>query len=403
MWIGNRTGDRIEYRIFDALDGVKLIPINGGTFEINQTFEMGMGVDNCRVQVMRNSPWTVLSDDSPFPNTNGVVIVKRDGNYKTVNFSVVYAQWTGNSKQKLTSTNSEAVAKGVAVGQSLVNALATGLAAIGPEGAIPAALVLGVGSLILMAIGAQADAPPPPPNLDQITNAVRNVVADEFASNNAAECAVSFYTAANWYIGTGRSAHAQLLGKGGQAGTGDLSAHDEADFLRNLEEYVGPESTFQGNLAFIKNHPESGQYILPAFITGLATDLHLRRLHTLIRRLDGARITDEDLSDYSEQAKEAISALDKSKKSLEGFVRGKISSANLQGTPEGGGLTPIITKVYTGQNDLSFVDDAIKKLRSVESGVDSDVSSLKQGQPAKHFWKEEWSSHKRSPRHPAAA
>src|SRR5271156_2796342 len=270
MRIVNRTGYRVAYRIYDALDPFKIVPINGGTIDNNNSFEMGFGVDNTTIRVMSSfaGAATVLAGGGPFPNVHGVAIVKRNGNYQFVDFSAVYAQWTNGSQAKYSSSNSAALATGVAVGQALIDALATGLEAAGPAGDIAAALLLGVGSLILISIGGQQNPPEPPPNLDQITTAVRNVVADEFASNNAAQSAVSFQMAANWYIQAGRSAHAQLLGKGAQAGTGDISAHDEADFLRNLEEYVGPESTFQGNLAFIKNNPESGKYILPAFDHG---------------------------------------------------------------------------------------------------------------------------------------
>lgn len=404
MQIMNRSGDTVTLKVFDNLDGVRLTPIWGGQIENNSSYEAPFGVDNTAIRIVSDFtafPKT-LAECGPFPNVHKVVIVKRNGNYQMVDAIAVYDQWTTGSDAKYSSSNSNALATGLAVGEALLDALATGLEATGPAGDIAAALVLGVGSLILTAIGGQQNPPAPPPSLDQITTAVQNVVADELASNNADQSATYFQMAANWYILSGRSVYAQLLGKG-EPGSGDLSAHDEADFLRDLEEYVDPESPFQTNLEFIKDNPESGKYILPSLITGIVTDLHLRWLHIMIRKLDGARITKQDLNDYLELAKEDAISLKHTGNTFSAFVQGKITSANLQGTPEGGGLVPIITKIYTGHTDLSFVQRADTQLHKVIGSITADIHSVNQSKPTKHVWKEEWSRHRRSTRHPNPA
>jgi hypothetical protein len=97
-------------------------------------------------------------------------------------------------------------------------------------------------------------------------------------------------------------AHSDVRGHGAQAPVGDFSDHDEKDFRADLEEYRRDGGDFQVKLDRIVRNPDQGKYILPSLLVGVATSLHIRRLHEHVRHLDGAILTDDDLDKFKSKA-----------------------------------------------------------------------------------------------------
>jgi hypothetical protein len=123
----------------------------------------------------------------PLPKDHQIVIVDRDGKLGYVDWSNVYAKWNG--QETTLAADSSKVADSIAVAQSLINALGTGIAATGPVGALPAGAVLGVGSLILQELGKNVPKPPPPPDLEAIGDAVETIVKDQLDAAEAVKAA----------------------------------------------------------------------------------------------------------------------------------------------------------------------------------------------------------------------
>jgi hypothetical protein len=115
----------------------------------------------------------------PYKNDDAVLIFWVEDRLDYVHWTSVQHKWQGqaDAKKPYSQKIDNCIATLQGMLQTLVNALGTGLAAAGPEFAMPAGAVLGVGGLLLMAFGAnQPKEPDPPPNLNEIVEAVREVL-----------------------------------------------------------------------------------------------------------------------------------------------------------------------------------------------------------------------------------
>ena len=129
-----------------------------------------------------------------------------------------------------------------------------------------------------------------------------SVVKDELDARDAGEAASIFLSIAGWLEDQATVAHSDVRGPGAQPPLGDFSDHDERDFRADLEEYRRDGSDFQVRLDRVVRNPSQAKYILPALLVGVATSLHIRRLHEHLRHLDDTILTDEDLSKYKSKA-----------------------------------------------------------------------------------------------------
>jgi len=246
-----------------------------------------------------------------------------------------------------------------------------------------------------MAIGGQTNEPPEPPSVEEITDAFREILKEELAAHDAATYADVFQSAANWLVDWGRTAHSQLLAKGTEPSIGDLNDHDEVDFRAQLEGYCNPHSSFSEKLHFIKRSPEWGKFILPAFVTGLVAQLQIDRMHLLVRHLDGVRLTVDDLQALLRHVAEANEALLSSLASFKSFRDNHVKKEGVAGLTEAGDLEKMVNKIYTGKDDLGFVDKAISELGAINTGLLNEIQELAADRPLKCFWKPEWNTHKR--------
>src|SRR5262249_5902259 len=330
----------------------------------------------------------------PLPNDHTMVIVLRNDKLGYADWTSVNAKWSGQAATLAKASTQ--VNEGLEIAQSLIEALSLGIASTGPVGAMPGGALLGVGSLLLQQLGKNVPSPPPPPDVNAIADAVKTVVQEQLDARDAAAASSTFLTIAGWLEDQATVAHAAVRGHGAKPPLGDLSDHDEDDFRADLEEYRRDGGDFQKTLDWAVRNPSDAKYILPTFLVGVATSLHIRLLHEHVRHLDGVNLTDEDVQKYKDKAQFYLNGLDSAATALKAFVASKVQNESLQGLDEGNTLTRMITKMYTGQEDLAFVDTQKTQIQGIIAELELDITALKAGKECQHFYNPEWDTHTRA-------
>jgi hypothetical protein len=410
MNITNRTGNTLTIRTFNAYDNVTGASEHTDWIHPGQTCQYEHNADKIKIFIYegevdpaqffartRMLPVDVVGDfdwDTSILLVRGQPNKRTDyagsaGSYGAVNWTFLYSKYS--SIELRLSSSSSTVNAGAQAADILLNALALGLAASSKYLAFPAGFVLGAGSLIVM-LFTDNRPPTPPPELSAITDAVKKVVGDALAQDTAEKAATTFHQAANWCIKWAQTAYAVLHGSGAGPQATDLIQHNKDDFLRQLEDWVSDQSSFQQFLAHLKVHSEIAKFVIPALKTGLISDLQIQRMHLTIRILNGLRVTDLDIEPLKTRVNEAIKALTDAKTAFQAFLKNTVSqdmSVTLNAMDwidEVNALYAILTKHYTGRDNLDFVDAAIKQLTDVAAGLEQDCVLLKGGQPPERFW-----------------
>ncbi|WP_066964152.1 hypothetical protein [Microbulbifer sp. Q7] len=406
MKLINRTGQVITIKTYKWEDGLKSYDKSYEYIHKDQHWSSNQGFANAAVSVWhgRVSPSDFflmakntldpnrLIDAGPCSNTEAHIIRKSGKTFKIIHWSKVEKKWKGNSI-KLggdNDGNNANIEKGLQAGMILLSGLATGIAALGPVGAAPSGLIMGFGNLILFAFMPDNIQPPPPPNLEEIQDAVRKVVKEELDITEAEKVATSFEQTSNWFYNLGNLAHSQLQGRGAGEPLTELSQHDKQDAINKIENIISGLDPFEINLAHMNRYPEIARAILPAYISGIASSLHIRRLHEWLRRKDGSRITDDTLTAYLTHLNSCITGLDKARTSFVEHCSALIAADGLDGIAEAEVLKKLYNKTRCGEETLDFVDKAIGLLDGIRQDIQSDIDSLKRGENPIHFWKEEW-------------
>jgi len=401
----NRTGKNLTIGWYKGTDIVRGNYIKGWTYSHPaQTCGHDCGENTGYLALFRGEfdPFlTVRGWDGkeleigPLPNDHDVVIVERDDKLGYADWTSVYAKWSGQAATL--AAESAKINEGLEIAKSLIEALSLGIAAIPEVGALPGGALLGIGSLFLQQLGKNVPSPPPPPDVDAIADAVKTVLTEELDARDAAEASSTFLTIAGWLEDQAMVAHAAVRGHGAKPPLGDFSDHDEDDFRNDLEEYRRDGGDFQKTLDQVVRNSSESKYILPSFLVGIATSLQIKRLHETVRHLDGADLTDEDVQRYKDKAQFYLDGVDSAARALNAFVASKVQKENLQGTDEGTALTRIITKIHTGQEDLTFVDVQKRQIQeNIIAKLELDIAALKAGQECQYFYKPEWDTHPRA-------
>lgn len=406
MKLINRTGQIITIKTYNWKDGIKSYEKSYEYLHADQHWNSGQGFANASVFVWhgRVSPadffWDAknsldpnrLINAGPCSNTEVHIIRKSGKGFRIIHWSQVANKWKGNAK-KLGGDNDGSnanIEKGLQAGMILLSGLATGVAALGPAGAAPSGLIMGLGNLILFAFMPDDQQPPPPPNLDEIQDAVRKVVKEEIDINEAEKAATSFEQTSNWFYNLGNLAHSQLKGSGVGETLTELSPHDKQDAINKIENITSGLDPFESNLAHMNNHPEIARSILPAYISGIASSLHIRRLHEWLRRKDGSRITDETLTAYLDHLNNCSNGLDAARNAFVEHCNSLIAADGLDEIAEAAELKKLYNKTRCGEETLDFVDKAMGLLDGIRQDIQSDIDNLRLGRNPIHFWKEEW-------------
>ena len=394
MKIINRTNKVLTYAAIDAESLFSSEVLTTEWIHTNQTHTKNMNKDSVTFYIVpgKHSILTNLSDTSQgyqkltkFKNTTTVLFIEKGEGCDVIDWGAIRREQKNALEKEGNAPNS--LAATAEVGQIIINALTTGLAATGPAGMA----VLGIGSLLMMAMNSQATQPPPPPSLEQIQDAVRTVVKDELIKSKSEEFAVDCQIAANWLIEMARNGYGQMVSPGEGDVLLTLSTHDEVDFRENLEGFIKPQSRFQHALNYIQLHPKYSVSILPAYFTGLLADLQLRRMHILIRHLDGARISFEDLAVFRQQALKVKEIFSTGSIAFKTVRDKEISQYKLLGLPEGDDYKSLYNLRMTGINKFDeHVENQEIALGSIIDGLEKDLSLLEKGLPAQRFWRKDW-------------
>lgn len=398
MKIINRTNKVLTYAAINADSLITHEVLTTEWIHTNQTHTKNMNRDCVTFYIVpgKHSILTNFSDTSQgyqkltkFKNTTTVLFIKKGEGCDVIDWGAIRREQKNALEKEGKAPNS--LAATAEVGQIIVNALTTGLAATGPAGGVAGMAVLGIGSLLMMAMNSQATQPPPPPSLEQIQDAVRTVVKDELIKSKSEEFAVDCQIAANWLIDMARNGYGQMVSPGEGDALLTLSTHDEVDFRENLEEFIKPQSRFQHSLNYIQLHPKYSVSILPAYFTGLLADLQLRRMHILLRHLDGARISFEDLAAFRQQALKVKGIFSTGRIAFQTVRDEEISHYKLLGLPEGDDYKTLYNLRLTGIDKFDeHVENQEIALGSIIEGLEKDLSLLEKGLPAQRFWRKDW-------------
>jgi hypothetical protein len=407
MRIINSTGQRIEVtsylnRFRDApWKPVGAIP-NNGSKEINMSSDgIELVVKYCRTGDIEDSRygWNPSGfifagqhDRVDYPNTTLVVITSHPG-HRIIDYKHAVAPYKKGIEQ-LTGANQQVtddVQSGVDAGFAIISALATGVAALGPVGAVPSGALLGFGSLLLMTIAGNGSTPPPP-NAAEIEAIVAKVVKRELDQQDAEKAATAFTIASDELLRLAQRVKDHFPeNEGGQLTP--LNPHIEEDverFIHRSIELHG-EGTLLFSLKHMIRHPEMAMWILPQLVPGIATYLAALRSHILVSCMasDGSNEIHVQMSDveyYLSEVDDLFNGLKEVYQTKNKYVQGKTAAVGLQGTLVESEFKATVIKSMYG---VDYLDDPVTEtLYALERISNLLKSDIEKGIP-EHFWKVE--------------
>lgn len=262
------------------------------------------------------------------------------------------------------------------------------VAELEPEVGIFAGPIFGVVSIILIALAPETG-PPPPPTIDEISDAMNNVVVEALYAQDARRVAAACVSAAQFCGTWAAAARANVPTKDGQASVPlELDDTEKQRFSSDLRQWLHGDSNFQQQLGLGKATPAVTKYILPSFISGLLADLQMHRMDLMLRVHDGHTETPRDLTDLRDLAQSAMMALNSAEGAFVAFrgdfIKKKYNLYNndvAQQVPELQSARDAFTLPYVGTTDFTFLYSAIQELGGYVKAFEKDLNSLKSGQP----------------------
>jgi hypothetical protein len=262
------------------------------------------------------------------------------------------------------------------------------LAELGPEVGAIAAPIFGVVSIILIALAPEKE-PPPPPTIDEISDAMNNVVIEALYAQDARHVAQACVSAAQFCGHWAAAARARVPTKDGQASPPlELDEAEKQRFLLDLRQWLHGDSNLQQQLGLGKATPAVTKYILPSFVSGLLADLQMHRMDLMVQAHEGHTETIRNLTDLRDLATSAIMALNSAEGAFFAFRGDSIKKKHhlynndvAEQVPELQPARGAFTLQYTGTTDLAFLYSAIKQLGEYIKALDKDLDSLRKGQP----------------------
>jgi hypothetical protein len=248
--------------------------------------------------------------------------------------------------------------------------------------------LFGMVQIILIALAPEKESPPPP-TIDEITDAINNVVIEALYAQDARHVAQACVNAAQFCGHWAATARARVPTKDGQALPPlELDEAEKDRFLSDLHQWLHGDSNFQHRLGLGKATPAVAKYILPTFISGLLADLQMHRMDLMVQAHDGHAETIRNLTDLRDLAASAVTALGNAEAAFLAFRGDSIKkkytlynndTANL--VPELQPARDAFTLQYTGATDLGFLYSAVVQLGEYMKALDKDIASLRNGQP----------------------
>ena len=127
--------------------------------------------------------------------------------------------------------------------------------------------------------------------------------------------------AGHWCVRWTRMANA-LTG----AGSGDFTQSEKDQFRHDLHDWLFEQSSFQFYLNKLRGNSEISKYVIPSFITGLSTDLQMRRIQLMDRILQGHTLVDADITELTDGVTSAGKALGAAKAAFTEFCQNTVAS-----------------------------------------------------------------------------
>jgi hypothetical protein len=280
-----------------------------------------------------------------------------------------------------------AQAAGLLIGSAAI-ALSV-VAAAAPPVALGVFAVAVIGGLVVWLVSPTKTEPPAPPELVEISNAVRHVVADEIDKNNAELAATQFAKAFIWVITAANSFRINLK----PDGTVDLSKHDLKDFTTDLEHFR-LRGDFQTWLLHMKAHPEQSKYIIPALLMGVAAQLDIQYLHAMLRQSEEPNrlvVTSIEIQHFRDEVTSCRAALQKARDAWVEHCDQEVAKHDLSNAPiESGWIKAFLTKAVTGKDNLVFLDETFENLDDISAKCLMDMQAMDAGGKPRYFLKPEW-------------
>lgn len=363
-------------------------------------------------------PWNpMVKDAGPYPNTHELLLV--NGGRTIVDWTQVRAKYVSET-QAITAAKPEApnpeVQQGLAVASAVIAACATGLAALGPVGAAPATIMQLLAAMI--SISTPQEAPPKPPDIDEIERVIERVVAQQSEKDFARKAANSFLLAQQWLLDMDATFREAAKAP---AGAGKGQRRDPVDdFYDHLERWVDANGDFRGHIHDMIQHPETAKWIIPAFLAGVGAHLQIWRLHAVANHKTG-RVTIEQFQREVDTCSKALIA---AATAWWGYVLKRLKDDSIYGTPEGDWAYHILNETYVGAAvvgpsapsipgaeelaasgvnlDTTPIGSAVFHLNQIHKYLGYDLQAIDSGKPATYFykpaWDEAWEATELSPR-----
>lgn len=224
------------------------------------------------------------------------------------------------------------------VGVTIITSLSTGIAALGPVGALPAGLLIGLGSIFLMILGGPQSSGPPPLTAQQVEDIVTKVVRREQKIREA-ETAATLFASATRGLALRRQRIAQEMTDGNGRFTGsDLTQAEKDDFINFRRQALDEASSnsLHFHIVHMAGDPDRAKWILPAFLDGIATyltlyALHLMDLNTRPGPPSEVIVSAAEVADFRSRVWYLGGSLQRAQRAFEAVVTERIEEIGLQG------------------------------------------------------------------------
>ena len=326
-------------------------------FDISGDFD-----DNSHLVLLRGQPNNVFDRDGFGSKYNSSCHL---GHYGALDVNNLKQAAEAESTSITQSTTGKGLNKALAEVRAVTDAVQKSLAELAKiadsAATMPIATpIFGLLSILLIALAPDKE-PPPPPTIDEITDAVKTIVTDALDQDKARDVAISFVGAAQFCGLWAAVARANVPATGDPQELGD---EEQKRFELDLRDWVHGNGDFQRQLRLARGTPAVTKYILPSFVSGLLADLQMQRMDLMIRVHHGHTEIPTDLTKLKDLATGASAALDKAASAFVDFSGDSIATKyhlyNRQTAtvPELKPARDAFTLRYTGAPDLGFVDAA---------------------------------------------
>ena len=321
--------------------------------------------------------------DYPFPNDLGV-----PSNHEIVftpNYRKRLVDWTnvstelGASIERLGAPKdgNPAVTTGLEVASAMIAALGTGIAALGPAGALPAGLVMGIGALLVIILGGPQSSGPRPLTAKQFSEIVAQEVRRELDKHAAQKAAHLFVLATEKLADYRSRAGGKLVDSAGQFNGNDLSSNERVEFELFVSSALSgaTSDTLEFHVFEICNEPDRAKWIVPEYFAGVGTYLTLAMVDVLRRsEVPGSppkiEVSDYDADSFRDKVATQIQGLKNALAAFEAMVTEKVVDLGLQDSIREEEARRLIRTSILGVPDLKCVDEGIVDLENLVKTLD---------------------------------